>query len=77
MMQASGPGGLSLAIDLPSQTIEGGGLSFEFPIDPFRKQCLLQGADDIALALTHADRIRAYEKKAAVERPWCFERVVL
>ena len=37
------------------------GLKMTFEIDPFRKHCLLNGLDDIALTLEHLDRIAAYE----------------
>lgn len=43
---------------------------FEFPIDPFRKSCLLAGLDEIGLTLESADAIAAYEKKASAARPW-------
>lgn len=47
------------------------GLKMTFEIDPFRKQCLLNGLDDIALTLEHVDRIAAYE--AARGRAPAFE----
>jgi 3-isopropylmalate/(R)-2-methylmalate dehydratase small subunit len=43
---------------------------FAFEIDPFRKQCLLDGADEIALTLASADRIAAFETQAGTHRPW-------
>lgn len=46
-----------LAVDLEGQTV--GGTQFE--IDPYRKQCLLLGLDDIALTLQHEADITAYE----------------
>ena len=60
-----------LAVDLEAQTIttsEGTEIAFE--IDPFRKHCLLNGLDDIALTLEKAPAIEAYETKMAVQRPW-------
>ncbi|MGH9540537.1 MAG: 3-isopropylmalate dehydratase small subunit [Terriglobales bacterium] len=56
--------GLELTIDLPSQIVRGEAGSFAFQIDPYRKQCLLEGLDDIALTLQHADAIAAYERRA-------------
>ena len=47
------------------------GESFTFDIDPFRKQCLLNGCDDIGLTLRHADEIRAFERSASAQ-PWLF-----
>ena len=43
-----------------------------FDVDAFRKHCLLNGLDDIALTLTHADEIRAFEAKRKAEQPWLF-----
>jgi 3-isopropylmalate/(R)-2-methylmalate dehydratase small subunit len=61
----------TLTIDLEAQEIRGpdGGV-IKFDIDPFRKQCLLDGLDHIGLTLEKTDRIEAYEEKAAAERPW-------
>lgn len=41
---------------------------FEFEIDPFRKQCLMQGLDEIGMTLADVARIDAYEAKVADER---------
>ena len=41
-----------------------------FDVDPFRKQCLLNGWDDIGLTLQHADEIRAFEARHLREQPW-------
>lgn len=43
---------------------------FEFPIDPFRKSCLLAGLDEIGLTLESSDAISAYEQKLAADKPW-------
>lgn len=53
-----------LTIDLKAQTIRHGGETLHFDIDPFRKQCLLQGWDDIALTLLHEADITRYEQNA-------------
>ena len=61
----------TITVDLAAQEIrgpDGGVITFE--IDPFRKHCLLNGLDDIALTLEKADAIGAYEEKAALARPW-------
>ena len=56
-------GGYRLTVDLEAQTItDDAGLSIPFQIDPFRRDCLLNGWDDIGLSLRHEDRITAYEK---------------
>ena len=55
--------GYKLTADLPSQTIrDDAGLKFSFSMDPFRKDVLLKGLDDIGLTLQHADQIAAFEK---------------
>ena len=55
--------GYRLTIDLENQTITDDlGLSLSFQIDPFRRECLLKGLDDIGLSLRYADRIAAYEQ---------------
>jgi 3-isopropylmalate/(R)-2-methylmalate dehydratase small subunit len=54
--------GYRLTVNLENQTVSDDlGLSLSFQIDPFRRECLLKGLDDIGLTLRHADRITAYE----------------
>lgn len=61
--------GLELSIDLAAQTVTGpDGFSARFDIDPFRKELLLNGWDDISLTLKKEDKIENYEKFHA--RPW-------
>jgi 3-isopropylmalate/(R)-2-methylmalate dehydratase small subunit len=43
---------------------------FSFPIDPFRKQCLLAGQDEIGLTLAMDSAISRYETRLAADRPW-------
>ena len=64
--------GFELVVDLPAQLVRtvDGSRSFAFEIDPFRKECLLGGLDEIGLTLKHADAIREYESKRLVEQPW-------
>jgi len=64
--------GYTLTIDLPRQRVAtpDGALSFEFDVEPFRKDCLLNGWDDIGLTLKHADEIRAFEARHLREQPW-------
>jgi 3-isopropylmalate/(R)-2-methylmalate dehydratase small subunit len=47
-----------------------GGGSDHFDIDPFRKQLLLSGMDDISFTLNHKDSIAAFEARFAKELPW-------
>ena len=42
------------------------GLRFTFEIEPFRRECLLNGLDDIALTLEHEDKITAFEEQAGL-----------
>jgi 3-isopropylmalate/(R)-2-methylmalate dehydratase small subunit len=66
--------GFKLAIDLPAQTVHTpSGQAFHFEIDPFRKDCLVRGLDEIGLTLQQADAIRAYETRRRTEAPWLFE----
>ncbi|MBI1194705.1 MAG: 3-isopropylmalate dehydratase small subunit [Gammaproteobacteria bacterium] len=65
--------GLTLKIDLPEQVIElPDGGRIEFSIEPFRKECLLKGLDEIGLTLAHADEIKAYEARRREQAPWLF-----
>jgi 3-isopropylmalate/(R)-2-methylmalate dehydratase small subunit len=66
--------GFKLTIDLERQTVAtpDGGAVFRFEVDAFRKHCLLNGLDDIALTLNYADEIRAFEAKRKAEQPWLF-----
>ena len=65
--------GYRLTIDLPEQTVRTpGGQSFRFDIDPFRKDCLVRGLDEIGLTLQQSEAIRAYEARRKQEAPWLF-----
>ena len=67
--------GYQLTIDLPRQVVvEPGGNELRFEIEPFRKQCLLEGWDDIGLTLRHADAIRAFEAERLARMPWLAHR---
>ena len=63
--------GYELTVDLPAQLVRAGdGRAFEFEIDPFRKDCLINGLDDIGLTLKQADKIRIYEAERLARHPW-------
>ena len=65
--------GYRLTIDLPAQTVTTpGGRAFRFDIDPFRKDCLVKGLDEIGLTLQKSEAIRAYEARRRTEAPWLF-----
>ena len=65
--------GYQLTVDLTEQTVvTAGGRSYGFEIDEFRKQCLLQGLDEIGLTLKQAPAIKRYEEQRAALHPWVF-----
>ena len=65
--------GYTLTIDLPRQrVVTPQGREIPFDVQPFRKECLLNGWDDIGLTLRHADKIRAFEDKRRTEHPYYF-----
>ena len=60
-----------LTIDLEAQTISRpDGETVRFDIDPFRKHCLIEGLDDIALTEQKKAKIDAYEAKNRGDKPW-------
>ena len=62
MRRAQDAPGYRLTVDLQAQTVsDGQGFEAHFDIDPFRRERLLQGLDDIGLTLQHADSITAFE----------------
>ena len=65
--------GFSLSVDLSAQTITlPDGESMGFEVDEFRKHCLLNGLDDIALTLEDSDKIKAFEVGHRERSPWLF-----
>ena len=67
--------GYALTIDLPRQAVvKPDGSELVFEVQDFRKQCLLNGWDDIGLTLRHADKIRAYEAERLARKPWLDHR---
>jgi 3-isopropylmalate/(R)-2-methylmalate dehydratase small subunit len=66
--------GYQLKIDLARQVVKTpSGEEISFEVDAFRKHCLLNGLDDIALTLESADAIRAYEQNWRSQSPWLFD----
>jgi 3-isopropylmalate/(R)-2-methylmalate dehydratase small subunit len=56
--------GYRLTVDLVTQTVtDDSGLQLDFSVDPFRKNCLLKGLDDIGLTLEHETDISAFERQ--------------
>lgn len=65
--------GYQLSIDLAAQTVTTPtGRVLHFEIDPFRKEALLKGLDNIGWTLSHSDEIKVYEEKRKQEAPWLF-----
>ena len=65
--------GYKLTIDLPRQRVlKPDGEELPFEVDGFRKECLINGWDDIGLTLRHADTIRTFEAQRRFEQPWLF-----
>jgi len=60
----------SIEINLAEQEILFGNNKIKFEIDPFKKKCLLNGLDDIALSLEKSEKISSYEKKIKKNKPW-------
>ena len=69
--------GYALTIDLPRQVVvKPDGVELAFEVQAFRKQCLLNGWDDIGLTLRHADKIRAFEAERLARMPWLDHRPI-
>ena len=63
--------GIQLKVDLEKQQVTSpGGLSVQFNIDPFRKECLQKGLDDISWTLQHESKIRDFEANQKKEEAW-------
>ena len=59
-------------IDLKEEKIFFGNNETKFKIDSFKKKCLLEGLDDIALSLEKTDKIESFEKSLKIKKPWVF-----
>ncbi len=67
--------GYQLKVDLPTQQLtQPDGAILKFEIEPYRKHCLVNGLDDIALTLSREEQIKEYERKRKIEAPWLFCR---
>ena len=60
----------SIEINLTEQEIIFGNKRIKFEIDPFKKKCLLNGLDDIAMSLEQSQRISAHEDETKKNKPW-------
>jgi len=61
-----------ISIDLKEEKIVYGNNEINFKIDSFKKKCLLEGLDDIALSLKKSDKIQSFEKNLKDRKPWIF-----
>ena len=59
-------------IDLKAEKIIFGNNETKFKVDSFKKKCLLEDLDDIALSLKKVDKIENFEKSLKIEKPWVF-----
>jgi 3-isopropylmalate/(R)-2-methylmalate dehydratase small subunit len=59
-----------ISVDLKEEKIVYGNNEIKFKIDSFKKKCLLEGLDDIALSLNKFDKIKSFEQKLKSSKPW-------
>ncbi len=63
----------TLTVDLDAQEITmADGRRLAFDVDPFRKECLLDGVDEIGLTLKEVHKVDAFEERQRVEQPWLY-----
>ena len=58
-----------ILVDLSEQKITFGNNEIMFELDPFKKKCLIEGLDDIALSLEKSEKINSFEKKLKTIKP--------
>ena len=61
-----------IAINLKEEKIVFGNNEIKFEIDTFKKKCLLEGLDDIALCLKKSEKIASFETELKSKKPWIF-----
>jgi 3-isopropylmalate dehydratase len=71
-VHAEAEAGREIEVDLPNQVIKdaSNNVICSFPVEEFRKHCLLNGLDDIGLTMQLEEKIASYEKKMSIETPW-------
>ncbi len=62
----------SVTVDLAKQEVRAGNKSYKFEIDPFRKNCLIEGLDDIGLTLKKEEKITNFEENNRQQLPWLY-----
>ena len=64
-----------MQVDLPAQTVIGpDGTTYRFEMDAFRKNCLVEGLDDVGMTLQYDPQISAFEKNYRARFDWLFNR---
>jgi len=67
--------GVEFTVDLDAETVTTpGGIVIAIEVDPFRKQSLIEGADDISWTLKHVDKITAFEEANKKQFPWLWNQ---
>ena len=61
-----------ILVDLNEEKVVYGNNEVKFKVDSFKKKCLLEGLDDIALSLKKSDKIKIFEKNLKNKKPWIF-----
>ena len=61
-----------ISVDLNEEKVVYGNSEVKFKVDSFKKKCLLEGLDDIALSLKKSDKIGIFEKNLKNKKPWIF-----
>ena len=59
-----------IEVDLEDQVVKFGNEIINFEVDGFKKKCLLEGLDDIALSMDKINLVENFEKKVEEDRPW-------
>jgi 3-isopropylmalate/(R)-2-methylmalate dehydratase small subunit len=63
----------TLTVDLEAQEItKADGRKIPFDVDPFRKECLIDGIDEIGLTLKEIHKVDAFEARQRAEQPWLY-----
>ena len=62
-----------IEIDLNNYVVKAGNNEYKFIVDPFKRKCLLEGLDDIALSLEKSDQITNFENKIKQIKPWLYK----
>ncbi|MGB0571251.1 MAG: 3-isopropylmalate dehydratase small subunit, partial [Alphaproteobacteria bacterium] len=71
---ASDPENPEITVDLEKQEVHApNGIVYRFELDPFLKQCLLEGLDDIGLTMQQGDKIKDFEGGQSSQQPWLYK----